>query len=158
MIDALLVVFEMSKHCSICTHVERKKIESLLIRDVTYREISGKYPVTKSALDRHKSSHLRKKLIKAREAKEMEEGGNLLEQIRDLQKKALDILSKAESEKDYRACLGAIREARGCLELLCRLSGELNERPQINILQMLEGLNSLSDTQLKALAQESIPE
>lgn len=156
MIDALLVLFEMSKHCSICTHVERKKIESLLMRDVTYREISGKYPVTKSALDRHKSSHLRRKLIKAREAKEMEEGNNLLEQIRDLQKKALNILSKAESEKDYRAAIGAIREARGCIELLCKLSGQLDERPKVLMVQMLEGLNSLSDTQLKALAQEKI--
>jgi len=42
-------------------------------------------------------------------------------------------LSKAEQAGDLRTALGAIREARGNLELLAKLLGELAEQPQISI-------------------------
>ena len=38
------------------------------------------------------------------------------------------VLTKAELAGDLRAALGAIREARGNLELLGKLTGELRER------------------------------
>ena len=77
---------------------------------------------------RHKD-HLNGTLVKAKEAEDVAHADDLLEQVRDLQGKALSVLSKAEKAKDWRAATGAIREARGCLELLAKLLGELNDQP-----------------------------
>jgi len=54
-------------------------------------------------------------------------GANLLAQVRELTSKTLAILDKAERARDLKAALGAIREARGCLELLAKLLGELQQ-------------------------------
>jgi hypothetical protein len=85
------------------------------------------------ALFRHKS-HLNGTLLKSKEAEEIAHADNLLNQVRDLQSRALNILSKAEKTKDWRAATSAIREARGCLELLGKLAGELNEVQTVNII------------------------
>jgi len=54
--------------------------------------------------------------------------------VRDLQTRALNILSKTEEAEDWRAATGAIREARGCLELLGKLAGELQEGQTVNVI------------------------
>jgi hypothetical protein len=144
----------MPRHCTVCDHPERGEIDRLLVGGEPYRSIAKQFSLSESAVYRHKS-HLSGTLIKAKEAEQVTQADNLLDQIRDLQKKALSILSKAEAAKDYRAATGAIREARGCLELLAKLLGELNERPQINILIAPEWL-SLRTVLLEAL--EPYPE
>jgi hypothetical protein len=101
------------------------------------------------------SEHISETLIQAKEAKEVAQADNLLDQVRDLQKKALNILFKAEAAKDYRAATGAIREARGCLELLAKLLGEITEGQTINVLIAPEWL-SLRTVILEAL--EPYPE
>ena len=68
------------------------------------------------------------KLVKAQEAEEVTQADDLLDQVRDLRAGALAILGKAEEAGELSA-LAAIREARGDLELLAKLLGELDERP-----------------------------
>jgi hypothetical protein len=85
-------------------------------------------------LGRHKANHLPAKLVMAEKAKEVAQADSLLEQVRDLQGRALAILDQAEMSGDLRTALGAIREARGNLELLAKLLGELDDRPQVNVL------------------------
>ena len=68
------------------------------------------------------------------EAERVANGDDLLDQVRDLQRRAVAILERAEEEGDHRVALTAIREARGCLELLGRLAGELQERQTVNVL------------------------
>jgi hypothetical protein len=145
----------MSRRCTICEHPERVEIDKQLIERRSFRNITEHFSLSLGALHRHKSDHIDENLAKAKEAQEVAQADNLFDQVSDLQKKALSILSKAEAEKDYRAANGAIREARGCLELLAKLLGELNERPQINILIAPEWL-SLRNLILEAL--ESYPE
>ena len=57
----------------------------------------------------------------------------MLSQVKHLQTRALTILDKAEGAGELRTALGAIREARGNLELLAKLLGELDERP-VNVI------------------------
>ncbi|MCI0865579.1 MAG: hypothetical protein J4N89_03465, partial [Chloroflexi bacterium] len=51
------------------------------------------------------------------------------DQVRSLQGKALAILTKAEAAGDLRGALGAIRETRGTLDLLAKLLGMMNNKP-----------------------------
>jgi hypothetical protein len=82
---------------------------------------------------RHKAEHLPAQLLKAREVEEVAQADDLLEQVRNLQAHALDILERAEKAGDLRTALAAISQARGNLELLGKLAGELDERPVVNL-------------------------
>ena len=44
------------------------------------------------------------------------------------------MLDTAQGSEDLRAAIGAIREARGCVELLAKLAGQLKDAPTVNIL------------------------
>jgi len=82
---------------------------------------------------RHKTDHLPAHPLKAREIEEVARADDLLDQVRTLQIHALDILERAEKAGDLRTALFAISQARGNLELLGKLAGELDERPVINL-------------------------
>ena len=82
---------------------------------------------------RHKGKHLPAKLVMAQAAEEVAEADTLLDQVKDLQGRAYTILDKAEEAGELKTALSAIREARGNLELLAKLLGELDERPVVNL-------------------------
>ena len=125
----------MPRRCSVCTHPDRENIDEALVGATAISAIAAKYrDISEDALGRHKANHLPAKLIMAEKAKEVAQADSLLEQVRDLQGRALAILDQAEMSGDLRTALGAIREARGNLELLAKLLGELDDRPQVNVL------------------------
>ena len=64
----------------------------------------------------------------------------LLAQVVDLRDKAFGIFDKAEGSDDLRVAVSAIREARGCVELLAKLAGELKDAPIINLVVSAEWL------------------
>jgi hypothetical protein len=99
-----------------------------------------RFGLSESAVYRHKVEHLPAHLLKAREVEEVAQADDLLEQVRHLQAHALDILERAEEAGDLRTALAAISQARGNLELLGKLAGELDERPVINLNVSLEWL------------------
>jgi hypothetical protein len=71
--------------------------------------------------------------------------------MRDLQRRALDILDKAEADGELRTALSAMREARGNLELLAKLLGELDEPPVTNVLVSSEWV-SVRTAMIEALS------
>lgn len=124
----------MPRTCTICAHPERQAIDEALVDGASMRELAAKYRVSPDAIARHNAAHLPAKLARAAQAKEVAAADSLLVQVQTLQRRTLGILGKAERAADLRAAVGAIREARGNLELLAKLTGELDERPQVNIL------------------------
>ena len=123
----------MPRSCTICEHPEREAIDSALVGDASNRSVASLYDVSEAAVRRHKGNHLPAKLVMAEKAQEVAQADSLLEQVRDLQGRALAILDQAEMSGDLRTALGAIREARGNLELLAKLLGELSDAPQVNL-------------------------
>ncbi len=73
-------------------------------------------------------------LMNKDEAEDPDNRHNLVDRMEDLHSRAVSILLRAERAEDFRTALGAIREARACLELLGRLQGELKEGETVNIL------------------------
>jgi len=131
----------MPRRCTVCNHPDREKIDRALFAKVSSAEIAGRYrTIGERAIRRHRTNHLPETLAKAHDAEEVAQADSLLDQVRDLQERALDILDKAEEAGELRTALGAIREARGNLELLAKLLGELDERPQVNVLVSPEWL------------------
>lgn len=122
----------MPRVCSVCTHPERAAIDAALLGGEPYRRIASRLGASTTALQRHKA-HIPAHLSTAHEAEAVASADDLLDQVRALQRKALDLLSKAEREGDYRTALAGVREARACLELLLEVSGELDRRSVVNI-------------------------
>ena len=124
----------MPRTCTVCVHPERSGIDAALIAGGSYRSIAQQFAASPDAVLRHKRDHLPPTLAKAAEAAEVAHADDLLAQVRRLQGRALSILDRAETTGDLRTALGAIREARGNLELLAKLLGELNDAPQISVM------------------------
>ncbi len=130
----------MPRTCTVCTHSEREAIDEALVGGSSNLSVSSLFDVSEAAVRRHKSNHLPATLAKAEEAKEVSRADDLLNQVRALQNKTLNLLLKAESAGDLRTALQGVREARGNVELLAKLSGELDERPVVNVLVSPEWL------------------
>jgi hypothetical protein len=128
----------MPRTCRVCEHPNREEIDRALVAGDANTKLSSVFAVSEQALRRHKGSHLPAKLVMAEAAAEVAEADGLLDQVRDLQRRVLDILDKAEEAGELRTALSAIREARGNLELLAKLLGELDERPVTNVLVSAE--------------------
>src|SRR5215217_4659997 len=124
----------MPRSCTICEHPDRETIDRALVGDSSNLSVSSLFGVSESAVRRHKSNHLPAKLVMAQAAEEVAQADDLLDQVRDLYVRTLAILEAAEESSQHRTALSAIREARSNLELLAKLLGELDDRPQVNIL------------------------
>jgi len=131
----------MPRTCTICRHLQRAEIDRALIEHRPYRAIARQFSASKDALIRHHDNHLPAALVKAKAAMEVADANKILEQVQDLRNRALTILNTAEGAGDLRAALGAIRETRGCLELLGKLAGELQDAPTINLFISAEWLS-----------------
>jgi carbonic anhydrase len=123
----------MPRRCTVCDHSQKHSIDAALISGSPYRSVAKRFELSESAVYRHKTEHLPAHLLKARKAEEVAQADDLLEQVRNLQTHALDILERAEQTGDLRIALAAISQARGNLELLGKLAGELDERPVVNL-------------------------
>ena len=121
----------MPRRCSICHHEGLEGINRALVEGIAFPVLVAKYRVSKDALSRHKANHLPATLVKAQEAREVARADDLLDEVRSLQARALTILDRAERVGDLRTALRAIKEARGNLELLAKLMGQIDERPQV---------------------------
>ncbi len=130
----------MPRICTICVHPQHQAIDLALAGGATMRELAALYRVSPDAIERHNAAHLPARLVKAREAEEVAQADDLLSQVRNLQGAALRILGVAEQTGDLRVALGAIREARGNLELLAKLLGELQQEGTVNVLVAPEWL------------------
>jgi hypothetical protein len=117
----------MARRCTVCDHSEKHSIDELLVTGTPYRGIAKRFGFSESAVYRHKTEHLPAHLLKVKEAEEIAQADDLLEQVRHLQAHALDILDRAEKAGDLRTALAAISQARGNLELLGKIAGELGD-------------------------------
>ena len=110
----------MPQKCSVCIHPERAEIDKALVARVSLRTIADQYGLSKTALIRHKASHMAAAVVAARaseEAVQIRQGLTLDEQLHSLQARTLAILASAEADGKLHTCLAAIREVRMNTEL-----------------------------------------
>jgi|SRR5450759_268402 len=139
----------MPQVCRVCSHKRRVEIDVALVGGkTTIRALSTLYHVSEMSLARHRDKHIPAELARATNATEVAQAGTLLDQIKDLQRKTLEILNEAEGPK-YQ--LPAIREARSNIELLARLTNELPSSPTVINILLTDEWISLRSTIVQAL-------
>src|ERR1700730_9087665 len=115
----------MPRRCTICCNPQHEEIAVSLFRDGT-RPTARRFQLSLPALDRHKG-HLPGTIIKAQQAEVVCESTSLLARVESLMQESEKIAAAAKLEKNWPAATSALREARGCLELLGKLRGELQQ-------------------------------
>lgn len=123
----------MGRQCSVCLHDKRDAIDQALIRGTSYRNIMEQYNLSLGAVSRHYHNHLPETLRKAHAIKEVASADKLLARIEDLITEAEGLLEYGKSKKEGRDWKSGLQELRKCFELLARVSGVLDEQPQVNI-------------------------
>jgi hypothetical protein len=123
----------MPRSCTICHHPRLREITHEIMARRPLRSIATRYELSKSALDRHISQHVTKALRKLTAADmpvalATEIGEPVLVLMRKLNTRSLRILKSAEEAKDHSVALCAVRECRRNLELIAKLTGELDPR------------------------------
>ena len=109
-----------------------------------FRHIAKRTGTSTAALHRHKKDHIPLSLRRAQDAEEVAHADSLLDQIQELQARAMGILEQAERAGDLRTALAAIGQARGVLELQAKVAGEMesgqagNQLPAHISIQALE--------------------
>ena len=123
----------MSRPCTLCSHPDRELIDTAILRGESYRDIARRFATSKDAVCRHRE-HIPAALIESQKAREILTADRIIDELRGLQDRAKALLTKAEEGGDLRAATGAIRETRGVIELLARLTGELREGPVVGVI------------------------
>jgi hypothetical protein len=124
----------MPRTCSICSHPARPAITGLLIRRAPYRKISERFSVSEAALSRHLNEHLATHVQKALTAYDDKEGVRVLDKLCNIIDRLDAFLDQAEADVNGPEFRATAAEVRRQLELVAKLQGELDERPQVNIL------------------------
>src|SRR6516164_5344178 len=138
----------MPRICSICTHPQRERIDKALLAGQPLREITGRVPIRKSALHRHKR-HLQTTLTQAKTAEEALRGDSLLEDLQSLAAEANRLKQKAERSGDLRTAMAGLRELARLIEIRARVVGELRDREiNLNVLNV-----SVDDSTARRIAE-----
>jgi transposase len=119
----------LPRPCSICVHPQATAIAKDLIAGVSYRDIAGRFGISKSALERHRA-HIEQALAKAQNkatAKGEAEAETLLDRLKAMNSETLSILRSAKKAKNPDLALRAIARLEKQAEIEGRLLGELHD-------------------------------
>jgi hypothetical protein len=119
--------------CTICTSKHKESVNTALVDGASKRRIATQHGFSESAVRRHAAAHLPTAMVKAQDAADVAHGDDLLAEISDLQADARRIGHNAEQAGDARTALAAVGQLVKIVELLARLRGEIDDRPQVNL-------------------------
>lgn len=149
----------MSRKCAICNHDRRHEIEHTLLRGESHRAVAQQFNVPRGAVARH-LKHVSAALTQVRKLREIEAGKSIWIQLLELKMQAETIKAKADRIGDHRTSLLALREKTRLVELEARLTGELNERPEtkiVNVILDAETAKRMTETFLARHQKSSEP-
>ncbi len=130
----------MPRVCTVCTHAQRQAIAQALVAGELIPRISALYSVSRFAIDRHKEAHLPATLVKAQAAEDVGHAIDIVKQLKTINQATLSVLKEARDRGNHDMQLKAIDRVQKQIELQAKLLGELDERPQINVLLAPEWL------------------
>lgn len=120
----------MGRACTICSHEQRVELDRDIIAGLPYRDIAGRFAVSKSAVERHAGEHLAAAIARAADLQPVD-AGKLIAELRVLRETTIGILEEARQETNHAVALRAIERLEKQTELVGRLAGELVDRQRV---------------------------
>ena len=144
---------KMPRICTICSHAEQTQIDQELVRGLPYRDIAGRFAISKSAVERHASEHLASAIARVGELRDRIHADTLIGELRVLREVTLGILEEARESANHGTALRAIARLEKQAELVARLAGELVERQRVETVAVIfsEQWQKLRPALVKAL-------
>jgi hypothetical protein len=117
----------------------------MLVAGTSLRNIAAHFGTSATALHRHKK-HLAPALAVAKEAAQAADAGTLLDKVKQLLFDAQRLTAQAEQARQLDVALRGIREVRGVLELLGKVSSELAvKQPVIDTSNLAENERRIAE-------------
>ena len=117
----------MPRKCLACVSAKREAIDKALVSGEPLRNIAKRVSISPAGLLRYRS-HVAQAIVKASQNREERLGDSLLDDMRRVQRKAWELLSRTESEGDHRGSIVALREVRECLQSLGEMLAKAEEK------------------------------
>ena len=125
----------MGLPCTVCSHPDRELIDAELVRGGSQRATARQWDLSKDAVRRH-GAHVSASLARVVSERETAGARSALERLEELHARAMRLLDAADSEGKASLSLQAIRECRALVEVLAKITGELDERPNVQVLNV----------------------
>jgi hypothetical protein len=140
--------------CSICSHPDRALIDQDIALGKSQRKIGADFEVSRDAVSRHSQNHLSPALKKAITRRESAGPTKALDRLEALYSRGEAILDQSDADGKPVISLAAMKELRATLEVIARITGELDERPTVQILNVASNPEwvQIRSTLLEALA------
>ena len=128
--------------CIICNRPDRDAIEHAIAQGASLREVGRAYDIHHTAVFRHKRDHAPHEIATLNGAHKVQDRGTALARLEALYTTAEKLLKKAlKDSTSVNGQVQVVKEVRSCLELIAKMTGELNERPQtVNLMMAPEWL------------------
>lgn len=123
----------MGRTCTVCSHEGIEEINKLLLSGTSFRDIAGQFNLSKTALARHKESHIPELLSKSNDIKEIISADSLLTKLEEESKFVREMRNSAREGGDIELALKAVDRALKCIDLYAKVSGLIQEQPTVNI-------------------------
>lgn len=131
--DRFNIRYQMTAKCTICNSPDRESIDHLIVSGVSNRSILAQYPsFSLGAIQRHKK-HIPAALTQAKKVETVTQADDLLGQVRALLTQAKEITNEARTTGDLKTALLGIGKVKDLLELLLKVTGELESTNTVNI-------------------------
>ena len=123
--------------CIICHRPDREAIEHAIAQGKSLREVGRTFDIHHTAVFRHKRDHTPNEIATLNGAHKVHDRGTALARLESLYTTAEKLLTKAlKNDTSVNGQVQVVKEVRSCLELIAKLTGELNDRPQTVNLMM----------------------
>jgi hypothetical protein len=143
----------------VCGSPDRDQIDCELAAGQSMRGMAERLGVSASALQRHKRHHLTPAIVRVARQRRGEETArgayvSVLDRLEDLAHRIDGFIDTAERKGSIVGGAAVLREMRSTLETIARITGELDERAQVQVVNVLASPEfvALSQGFLRALA------
>jgi hypothetical protein len=142
----------MPRTCTVCRNAEHVAIDEALVAGAPRRELARRFGLSATAVCRHADPHLPKLLTEAKEAERTADAGKLLARVSGVVADLEAMAAAAKAGGDFDAFLRVVRELRGGLELLGRVTGGLQAGNVTVLVAIEQQLGAPLDVAQKAVA------
>ena len=119
----------MARRCSVCVHPLVSDINIGLARGAEYRGLARKYTVGEDAIARHHLDHLPAALAEAAKKRDIREALDVVHELELANRATKKVLKDALNRGALNTSLLAVDRLVKQVELVLRVTGELDERP-----------------------------
>ena len=122
--------------CTVCSHPDREAVDQAIVLGRSNRAVARQYGLSKDSVARHRASHVSSALRAVASEREQAGARSALDRLEELFDAASRILNAAQAEGKAALSLQAVRELRGLTEVIARVTGELDDRAQVNVVNV----------------------